>query len=153
MPTCGAASPPGGLLLLEPGEQQRFLAALVEFRKMILHARLAASAAGLDAGTFELVVRSAGLGNCGTADQGVSARCRELGEVLADARRDPAVAGLDPGAHSVDVRSAGLPRRPRPDHSPASPASRSPGKYVASAKARILGWSNQVDFATRSRLE
>src|SRR6202022_2207703 len=112
MPTCGAASPPGGLLLLEPGEQQRFLAALVEFRKMILHARLAASAAGLDAGTFELVVRSAGLGNCGTADQGVSARCRELGEVLADARRDPAVAGLDPGAHSVDVRPAGLPRRP-----------------------------------------
>ena len=97
---------------LEPAEQQRFLTELVEFRKMILHARLAAPAAGFGAGAFQLVVRTAGLRNCGTADQGISARCRELGEVLADARRDPAVAGLDPGAHSVDVRSAGLPRRP-----------------------------------------
>src|SRR5437660_1555591 len=41
---------PDGLLPLEPGEQQRFLTGLVEFGKVVLHARLAAPAAGLDAG-------------------------------------------------------------------------------------------------------
>ena len=57
MPTCRAASLPDELLPLELGEQQRFLTELVEFGKVILYARLAAPAAGLDAGAFQLVVR------------------------------------------------------------------------------------------------
>src|SRR6266481_6228879 len=180
-PSC--SNQPGGLLPLKLAEQQRLLTALVEFGKVVLHARLAAPAAGIDAGAFQLVVRFAGLGNRRAADQGISARCRELGEMLSDAPCDPAFAGPDLRAHPADVLATGLPRWPllscglarrgerqqrcrkpepsdlgqaarrcRPDHSPARPASRSPGKYVASAKARILGWSNQVDFATRSRL-
>ncbi len=79
---------------------------------MILHARLAAPAPGLDAGTLPVVVGFASLGNCHAADQGISARCRELGEVLSNARRNPAFTWLDPGAHSADVPTTGLPRRP-----------------------------------------
>ena len=79
---------------------------------MVLHARLAATAAGLDAGAFQLVVRFASLGNRRAADQGILARCRELGEMLSDAPGDPAFAGLDLRAHPADVLATGLPRRP-----------------------------------------
>src|SRR6266446_1818766 len=107
-PTCRAAALPDGLLPLELAEQQRFLTDLVEFGKVILHACLAAPAAGLDADAFQLVVRFASLGNRCAADQGISARCRELGEMLLHTRRDPAFAGLDPRAHPADVLATGL---------------------------------------------
>jgi len=112
MPTCRATALPDELLPLELAEQQRLLTPLVEFGKMILHARLAAPAARLDAGASQLVVCFASLGNCRAADQGSFARCREVDEILPDAPRDPAFAGLDPRAQPADVRATGLPRWP-----------------------------------------
>src|SRR5438876_10838986 len=78
----------GELLLLEFGEQQRFLAGLAEVREMALQAGLDRPASGFDAGTFSAVVRRTSLRDCRGADERVLARRGKLREVILDARGD-----------------------------------------------------------------
>jgi hypothetical protein len=89
----------------------RLLAWLGVFRKMILHAGLDVAATGLNAWAGSLYIGLTGFDDCDTTQKSLFAEFRERGEALLDASSQPPVAGLNPGAMLLNLGPASLTNR------------------------------------------
>src|SRR6266851_3151554 len=96
------------LTLAEFGHDDGLLAGLGVFRKVVLHAGLDTTAAGLNTRAGLLHIRLACFDYRDTIQQSLLAGLGELGEMLLDARPDAAFAGLQPRAMLLDLYRAGL---------------------------------------------